>query len=198
MLFRSSISFVLSKTLPLPGHVLEIGTGKGRFLAALLQHASRVTTIDLNPAEQRLARANVAYEKPPGRVTFRIADAGNLPWKAESFDAVVSMNALHHIRNLPCVVDELIRIVRPSGKIVLADFNREGFSIMEKLHRDEVRIHECVRYNVRDLVERFAVHGCAAVVSSGDCQNVLVAIRKHVGEVGAEGSQVKDGRQSTS
>jgi ubiquinone/menaquinone biosynthesis C-methylase UbiE len=193
---EQSISFVLSKALPLPGHVLEVGTGKGRFLAALLQHAPRVTTIDLNPAEQRVARANIAYERPPGRVTFRVADARNLPWKAESFDAVVSMNALHHIRNPPCVVDEAIRVVRPSGKIVLADFNEKGFSIMEKLHFDEERIHECVRYRVRDLVERFAARGWAAVVSSGDCQNVLVAVRKCADAAREDGSQVKAKKQS--
>ena len=173
-----SISFVLSKALPLSGHVLEIGTGKGRFLAALLQHAPRVTTVDLNPTEQRVARSNIAYEKPPGRVTFRIADAGHLPWKAGTFEAVVSMNALHHIRNLSRVVDEAIRVVRPSGKIVLADFNRNGFSAMDKIHRQEGRVHDRVRYRIRDLVAQFTARGWAAVVSSGDCQNVLIAVRE--------------------
>jgi ubiquinone/menaquinone biosynthesis C-methylase UbiE len=191
-----SISFVLSKALPLTGHVLEIGTGKGRFLAALLRHAPRVTTIDLNPAEQRVARANVAYERPPGRVTFRIVDAENLPWKAGSFDAVVSMNALHHIRNPSHVVDEAIRVARPSGKIVLADFNKKGFSIMEKLHLDEQRIHACVPYRIRDLVERFAARGWAAVVSSGDCQDLLVAVKKCAANASGDGSRVEHEKQS--
>ena len=191
-----SISFVLSKALPLSGHVLEIGTGKGRFLAALLQHTPRVTTIDLDPAEQRVARSNIAYEKPPGRVTFRIADAGNLPWKAGTFDAVVSMNALHHIRNLSRVVDEAVRVVRPSGKIVLADLNKNGFSIMKKILLHEGRIHERVRYCFRDLVERFAARGWAAVVSSGDCQDVLIAVKKSADDAGVDGSQVETGKQS--
>lgn len=191
-----SISFVLSKALPLSGHVLEIGTGKGRFLAALLQDAPRVTTVDLNPTEQRVARSNTAYEKPPGRVTFRIADAGHLPWKAGTFEAVVSMNALHHIRNLYRVVHEAIRVVRPSGKIVLADFNRNGFSAMDKIHRQEGRVHDRVRYRIRDLVAQFTARGWAAVVSSGDCQNVLVAVRKCADDAAGDGSQVEDGKRS--
>jgi len=32
---RASLKFILAKVLPLPGRVLEIGTGKGRFLAAM-------------------------------------------------------------------------------------------------------------------------------------------------------------------
>jgi ubiquinone/menaquinone biosynthesis C-methylase UbiE len=190
-----SISFVLSKALPLSGHVLEIGTGKGRFLAALLQHAPRVTTIDLDPAEQRVARSNIAHERPPGRVTFRVADAGNLPWKERAFDAVVSMNALHHIRNLSRVVDEAIRVVRPSGKIVLADFNRNGFSAMDKIHRQEGRVHERVRYRMRDIVAQFTARGWAAIVSSGDCQDLLIAVKKSANDAGGDGSQVEAGQK---
>jgi ubiquinone/menaquinone biosynthesis C-methylase UbiE len=194
---EQSISFVLSKALPLPGHVLEIGTGKGRFLAALLQHAPRVTTIDLDPAEQRVARSNIAYERPPGRVTFRIADAGNLPWKAGTFDAVVSMNALHHIRDLPRVVDEAIRVASLSGKVVLADFNTNRFSIMQKILLDEGRIHERFRHRFRDLVARFAARGWTVVVSSVHCQNVLVAVKKSADDAGGDGSQVEVGKQSS-
>lgn len=45
----ASVAFILSKILPLPEPILEIGTGKGRFLAELLRHAPRVTTIDIDP-----------------------------------------------------------------------------------------------------------------------------------------------------
>ena len=52
---EKNTAFVLSKALPLTGRILEIGTGKGRFLTALLGQASRVTTIDIDPQEQRFA-----------------------------------------------------------------------------------------------------------------------------------------------
>jgi len=171
------LRFVLSKTLPLPGRILEIGTGKGRFLALLLAYVSRVTTIDVDRAEQRLARLNVAYAKPSGRARFMIADAANLPWEDHSFDSVVSVNALHHMQNLPRVLDEIFRVVRLSGKIVLADFNARGFSIMEECHQHEGRIHEHVPYRFQDLVERFSVHGWTAALRPGDCQDVLIAAK---------------------
>jgi ubiquinone/menaquinone biosynthesis C-methylase UbiE len=171
------MAFVLAQALPLPGRILEIGTGKGRFLTALLSHVSRVTTIDIDPVEQRYARLNVAYEKPPGRARFMIANAANLPWPDRSFDSVVSVDALHHMANIPRVISEVLRVVRPAGKIVLADFNRRGLSIMAGIHRHEGRIHERISYCFKDIVKRFAVCGWTAVLRSDDCQAVLVAVK---------------------
>jgi len=176
-----SMAFVLFKALPLPGQILEVGTGKGRFLTALLSHVSRVTTIDIDPDEQRCARLNVAYEKPPGQARFMIANAENLLWPDRSFDSVVSVNALHHMKNIPHVIGEVLRVARPAGKIVLADFNTRGFAIMNKIHREEGRIHECISYRFKDLIERFAAHGWTAVLRSNDCQAVLIAVKASAG-----------------
>ena len=172
-----NLRFVLSHSLPLPDRILEIGTGKGRFLTALLSHVLRVTTIDIDPAEQRCARLNVAYENPPGRARFMIANAENLPWPDHSFDSVVSVNALHHMKNIPHVIGEVLRVARPAGKIVLADFNARGFSIMNKIHREEGRVHESITYRFNDLIERFAAHGWTAVLRSDDCQAALIAVK---------------------
>jgi ubiquinone/menaquinone biosynthesis C-methylase UbiE len=181
---EQNLRFVLSHALPLPGRILEVGTGKGRFLTALLSHVSCVTTIDIDPVEQRCARLNVAYEKPPGRARFMIANAENLPWPDHSFESVVSVNALHHMKNIPHVIGEVLRVARPAGKIVLADFNTRGFSIMNKIHREEGRVHECIPYRFKDLIERFAAHGWTAVLRSDDCQAVLIAVKVSAGDSG--------------
>jgi len=176
-----SMAFILAQALPLPGRILEIGTGKGRFLKALLAHVPRVITIDIALDEQRCARLNVAYEKPQGRARFMIANAENLPWPDHSFDSVVSVNALHHIKNIPRVISEVLRVARPAGKIVLADFNTRGFSIMNKIHHEEGRIHECIPYHFKNLVERFAAHGWTVILRSDDCQAVLIAVKASAG-----------------
>ncbi|MBU0715521.1 MAG: class I SAM-dependent methyltransferase [Verrucomicrobia bacterium] len=188
-----STAFILAQALPLPGRILEIGTGKGRFLMALLSHVSRVTTIDIDPAEQRCARLNVAYAKPPGRARFMIANAENLPWPDHSFDSVVSVNALHHMKNIPHVIGEVLRIARPAGKIVLADFNTRGFSIMNNIHREEGRIHECIPYRFKDLVKRFTAHGWTAVLRSDYCQAVLIAVKASGGGKNRRGLRILKG-----
>jgi ubiquinone/menaquinone biosynthesis C-methylase UbiE len=87
------------------------------------------------------------------------------------------MNALHHMKDLPRMVDETLRVVRPAGKIVLADFSEKGFAIMEKMHLSEGRIHVRTPYRFRDLAERFAANGWTAVLRSDDCQEILIAVK---------------------
>ncbi len=54
----AAVQFVLAQALPLRGKVLEIGTGKGRFLVRLARHAGMVTTVDIAAEEQQCARLN--------------------------------------------------------------------------------------------------------------------------------------------
>jgi ubiquinone/menaquinone biosynthesis C-methylase UbiE len=175
---NKNTKFILSKALPLKGRVLEIGTGKGRFLVALLRHVPLITTIDVDPDGQRFARMNVAYEKPSGKARFVIADARRLPWCDGAFDAVVSMNAFHHMRQMPLVIGEILRVVRPNGKVVLADFNQRGFSIFDRIHRREQRIHERRKYDFTDVVKLFDARHWFILRCNCDCQEVLIASQK--------------------
>lgn len=169
--------FVLKHAGPLSGRVLEIGTGKGRFLVQLARKVSRVVTVDPDAAEQRFARMNAAHAGLSRRIRFVVADGADLPFADASFDAVVSLNALHHIRNLDGVLDEILRVVKPTGTIVLADFDARGFRIFNRIHESEGRVHERVRYSWRSvirllrrrkkLVRRFRGFGQQGVVVGG-------------------------------
>ena len=95
---RAGITFVLEQALPLESPVLEIGTGKGRFLVRLAKHVRDITTVDISAEEQQSARLNARYFKVEDRIKFVLQDAARLPWPDHSFGAVVTMNAMHHIR----------------------------------------------------------------------------------------------------
>lgn len=159
---RRAIRFVLSHLRPAPARVLEIGTGKGRFLTALARRSVRVVTVDPDAAEQRFARLNAAYAGVGRRIRFVVADGADLPFADASFDAVVSMNALHHIRNLDGVLDEVVRVLRPGGLVLLADFDAAGFRIFDRLHREEGRTHERFRYRWPHVLARLRAAGLAA------------------------------------
>lgn len=172
---RGGIAFVLSKCLPLRGRVLEIGTGQGRFAMALAARVRHLESIDADPAVLRVAALNLAWRGVAGRVRLCRGDAEHLPWPRSSFDAVVSMNAMHHMRAPIRVVDEMLRVVKPGGRIVIADFSPAGFRIMGRIHASEGRVHPGGRCRMDSLRRRLAASGRRARLFRGASQDVLVA-----------------------
>jgi SAM-dependent methyltransferase len=137
----ASVRFVLNKALPLRGRGLDVGTGKGRFVVALARHVSKLTTVDISAEEQRFARLEAAYGGIADRIEFVLADARKLPWRAGTFDAVTSWNVFHHLDDPARVFTEMLRVLKPGGKLVLADFSPSGFRLMSAIHAAEGRRH---------------------------------------------------------
>jgi ubiquinone/menaquinone biosynthesis C-methylase UbiE len=126
---QAGIKFSLEQALPLENPVLEIGTGKGRFLVKLARHVRNITTVDISAEEQQAARLNARYFRVEDRIKFVLQDAARLPWPDQSFGAVATLNAMHHIRDFQPVLEEMLRVVKPGGKLMLADFSPRGWTL---------------------------------------------------------------------
>jgi SAM-dependent methyltransferase len=72
---------------------------------------------------------------------FAVADAGYLPFPAESFTAVLSTSALRHFDDPVCAAREMARVLRPGGRMVVADFlacgddGRRGWDSLRRRRR---------------------------------------------------------------
>jgi ubiquinone/menaquinone biosynthesis C-methylase UbiE len=102
------------------GSVIDIGTGTGLtlpYLAAAVGPAGRVAGLDRSPA--MLAGARDRAPSPP--VELVEVDATALPFEDATFDAAISTYGLTAIADVDGALDEMIRIVRPGGRLVIAD-----------------------------------------------------------------------------
>lgn len=100
------------------GLVLDVGCGTA-FYTQWLARRTRATVVasDLTPALLERARRSV-----PENVRLAGADAAQLPFADESFDAVVGNAILHHLP-LDRAVPEMLRVLKPGGRFCFAEPN---------------------------------------------------------------------------
>ena len=173
---EASVQFVLRCAAPVTGQVLEIGTGRGHFLVALTRSACRVVTVDPDAEALHGARLYATEAEAADKVEFIHGDAAQLAQPDGAFDAVVSMNALHHIERLEPVLAESLRLLRPGGKLVLADFNAEGFEIVARMHQAEGKVHPAVRHDFARLQVFLEQRGCRTRLEEGCHEKVLLGL----------------------
>ncbi|MBT2399860.1 cyclopropane-fatty-acyl-phospholipid synthase family protein [Streptomyces sp. ISL-100] len=107
-----------------PGdRVLDIGCGTGAPAIQLAQATGAVVVgITNSPAQVRLAAEKAREAQVADRVSFRCADAGNLDFAPESFDAVWLFESIMAMPDRLAVLRQAAAVLRPGGRLALTDF----------------------------------------------------------------------------
>lgn len=121
-LFRGIAADVAASTQA-GAKVLEIGCGPGVLSIRLAEAGFDVTGLDLDPAMIERARANADRSLPGGRSepTFVVGDVAHLPFPDGTFDRVVSTFSMHHWSDRAAGLNEIARVLTPSGTALVWD-----------------------------------------------------------------------------
>jgi ubiquinone/menaquinone biosynthesis C-methylase UbiE len=115
-------------------YVLDVGTGTG-FLALLLAEMGyRVVGVDISGKMLKRNREK-ARKLKLDNVEFRIADAEELPFSDDSFDAIVSRHVVWALPDPERAYAEWKRVLRPRGKIVIIDGGWNKLSLRREVWR---------------------------------------------------------------
>jgi ubiquinone/menaquinone biosynthesis C-methylase UbiE len=107
-------------SLPLRSAVLELGCGTGFDAIPLLAEKHLVVETDIAPGQVKEAKKQIRQAGLSDHALFYVADAENIPFDDETFDASLIVAALHHLEH-PCkALQEMRRCTRGGGSIVIA------------------------------------------------------------------------------
>lgn len=105
--------------------VLDVAAGNGNASLAAARRFADVTSTDYVPHLLEQGRVRAEADRLP--ITFEVADAEKLPFADGSFDVVLSTFGVMFAPNQARAASELVRVVKPGGRIGLANWTPEGF-----------------------------------------------------------------------
>ena len=99
--------------VPRAGYCLELGGGFGRITEALEGCAAEVVMVDTSRRNLSLASAHLT------KAMLLRGDLREIPFGDSTFDCVVVVRVLHHLDDLRPVMDEIVRVGRDGGMLIL-------------------------------------------------------------------------------
>ncbi len=115
------------------GIVLDVATGAGGFVGALtecLASFDRITGID--PLESAIEKARECFDDE--RIAFLVGDVEDLSFADETFDTVTIANSLHHLERYDKAMREMLRVLKPGGKLIVFEMYRDDQSEAQLTH----------------------------------------------------------------
>ncbi|MBN0042926.1 methyltransferase domain-containing protein [Streptomyces actuosus] len=119
---------VTERLVPAEGqHLLDVGCGHGSTAARIVaHHAVRITGISVSDYQVDLANSRPLPSSLPGRATFQLADAMENPFDDETFDGAYAIESLMHMKDKQAAVGHIARVLRPGGRLVIAEHSLAG------------------------------------------------------------------------
>lgn len=113
--------------------VADLGTGTGRMLELFGPKAKSGIGIDLSPEMLALARARLALPEF-AHCSVRQGDLYDLPMQDETVDLVTLHMVLHFLDDPAASIAEAARIMKPGGRLLIADFAPHDLDFLRESH----------------------------------------------------------------
>jgi ubiquinone/menaquinone biosynthesis C-methylase UbiE len=157
--------------LPIRGSLLDVGGGTGRVSSQLRPLVDKLILTDASLGMLRQA-------KRKENIYTSLAYAERLPFPAESFERILVVDALHHFADQRMAISELVRILKPAGRLVIEepDINHltvKIIAVLEKLALMGSRF-----YSPREISKLAARPGLLTSIDTDDKISAWIIVDK--------------------
>ncbi|MBI1837574.1 MAG: methyltransferase domain-containing protein [Flavobacteriia bacterium] len=157
---RSLLAYVYASQ-QIQGHVLEIGTGSGYGIHNITEKATHFVTIDKNSIDKSLfsGKKNCSF------IQMKVPPFKGI--NSNSFDYIICFQVLEHIKKDQFFIQEIKRVLKPNGIIILTTPNKKMSLSRNPWHIREYTCNELTELINRELqvVQSLGVFGNDRITS---------------------------------
>jgi len=124
--------------LPVKGRLLDVGGGTGRVSSAIRDQVDAVVIVDVSFRMLKETQRAATSTPPSANLEPVCGGSESLPFADKSFERILMVDALHHVINHAESAQEMFRLLKPGGLLVIEEpdirtFGVKLISIAEKL-----------------------------------------------------------------
>jgi len=142
----------------------DIGAGSGFVTEGLVRKGLRVIAVDQSEAMLSKMRSKLCHVDT---IEYRVGSAESLPLDDETADYVFANMYLHHVDYPPRAIGEMVRILKPEGRLVITDLDEHVFEFLRTEQHD--RWLGFKREHVRMWLSEAGLSGVATDCVGEDC-----------------------------
>jgi ubiquinone/menaquinone biosynthesis C-methylase UbiE len=133
--------------------VLDVGCGPGSVtIPAKIRAGANGQASGIDPSPEMIAVARRKAASKGLAIDFRVGVIEALPYPDSSFDVVTSSLMIHHLPGdlKKKGLDEIYRVLKPGGRLLIADFMRQNPSLLSHLFY-ALSMHRGLKFGIEDL-----------------------------------------------
>ena len=121
--YRKRLTTILPEHFYTEKICLDAGCGQGAISSIISEKAKKLYSIDIGEKALESTKKNILNTN---NVVFKKASLLNIPFEDNSFDFIVSNGVIHHTPNPKRALDELRRVLKPEGELLLGIYGKKG------------------------------------------------------------------------
>lgn len=160
--------------LPFAGNLLDAGGGTGRVSGQLAPFVGQLVISDESPKMLAQAREKL-------RCCTAVAHAETLPFPDASFERIMVVDALHHFGSQRHAIAELVRVLKPGGRLVIEEPDLHRFSVKLVAIAEKVALMRSKFYTPEAIRDMVAAHGLQTSIETDGRFAAWIIADKEVG-----------------